>query len=552
MLVTSLFVFSFFYSCNQAPESDKEPALAIDSVILYENPMGIVFSQEEVGMMKEGLENNLRAYQMLREKSLPNEVAPALRFDPVYAYPGEAAPDRENNWNIPDNVALPENPSDLAFFTLPQLASLIRGGKISSEELTRFFLDRLRKYDPQLHCVISYTEEYALDYARKMDQEAKAGQWRGPLHGIPYGIKDLFAFPGYKTTWGAGPYKDQVLDTRATVIKKLEDAGAVLIAKLSLGALAMGDVWFNDTTRNPWNLDQGSSGSSAGSAAATAAGLVPFAIGTETLGSIVSPSTRCGVTGLRPSYGRVSRYGAMALSWSMDKVGPICKNAYDCALVFHCIYGPDQKDLTVKDLPFNYPEKLDVSSLRVGYYKKAFDEVYRGNKNDRQSLEVLRKMGIRLIPFDFPEAQPVEAMRIILTAEAAAAFDELTLSNRDTLLRRQDRYAWPNTFRIARFIPAVEYIQANRFRSLLMEDMDRLMRDFDVVVSPSYGGNQLLITNLTGNPCVVVPNGFDDRGSPTSISFIGKLFDEGTPLAFARLYQDATGFDELHPEAFSH
>jgi len=386
-----------------------------------------------------------------------------------------------------------------------------------------------------------------------MDAELAAGKDRGILHGIPFGAKDLFSFPGYPTTWGAGAYKDQVLEETAGIIKKLEEAGAILVAKTTLGALAMGDVWFADTTRNPWNLEEGSSGSSAGSASATSAGLVPFAIGTETWGSIVSPSTRCGTTGLRPTYGRVTRSGAMALSWSMDKVGPICRSATDCAIVFDAIRGLDPADKTLFDAGFSYPGKADLSTLRIGYFKSAFDQEYRGSKFDKQTLQVLKKLGAELIPVELERNDlPYFALSIILEAEAAAAFDELTRSNRDTLLVRQHRYAWPNLFRTARYITAVEYIQANRIRTDLIEDYNNRLKDFDVVITPSFeGGDQLLATNLTGHPVVVLPNGFKDSGSPTSISFLGNLFDEGTILAVAAAYQEATSFNKKRPPLFN-
>jgi Asp-tRNA(Asn)/Glu-tRNA(Gln) amidotransferase A subunit family amidase len=344
-----------------------------------------------------------------------------------------------------------------------------------------------------------------------------------------------------------------VLDEKAGVIQRLEEAGAILVAKTTMGALAMGDVWFADTTRNPWNLDEGSSGSSAGSASATAAGLLPFAIGTETWGSIISPSTRCGTTGLRPTFGRVTRTGAMALSWSMDKVGPICRSASDCAIVFDAIRGLDTADKTLIDAGFEYPGKVDLSKLRIGYLKSAFDDEYGVSRFDKQTLRTLKRLGAELIPVELDnKGMPYYAMSIILEAEAAAAFDELTRSNRDTLLVRQHRYAWPNMFRTARYIPAVEYIQANRIRTDLIEDYNNRLKDLDVVVMPSFdGGNQLLATNLTGHPVVVVPNGFKDSGSPTSISFLGNLFDEATILAVAATYQEATTFHQKHPVMFN-
>ncbi len=456
-------------------------------------------------------------------------------------------------WEIPEGVSRPDWEADLAFMSIPELASIIRSGEISCLALTEFFLNRLKKYDPQLHCVVTLTEEHAIEQAKKMDAELASGKDRGILHGIPFGAKDLFSFPGYPTTWGAGAYKEQVLDETAGIIMKLEEAGAILVAKTTLGALAMGDVWFADTTRNPWNLEEGSSGSSAGSASATAAGLVPFAIGTETWGSIVSPATRCGTTGLRPTYGRVTRSGAMALSWSMDKVGPLCRSATDCAIVFDAIRGLDMADKTLLDAGFTYPGEVDLSSLRIGYFKSAFDDDYEVSKFDNRTLRTLKKLGAELIQVELENDDlPYYAMSIILKAEAAAAFDELTRSNRDSLLVRQHRYAWPNLFRTARYITAVEYIQANRIRHDLIEDYHNRLKDFDVVVTPSLqGGNQLLATNLTGHPVVVVPNGFKDSGSPTSISFLGKLFDEGSILAVAAAYQEATSFNKKRPGAFS-
>jgi Asp-tRNA(Asn)/Glu-tRNA(Gln) amidotransferase A subunit family amidase len=540
---------------------------------------GLRFTHKERKMMLGDLRENADSYAKIREVTLDNSVPPAIRFDPVL--PGMSAEKQitapRGNGEGDNSLTLSHNPlpsrerdsseiglsptpplqtsaerpaglEDLAFAPVTKLAQFIRARKVTSTELTRMYLARLKKYGPRLECVITLTEDLALAQAARADEEIAAGHYRGPLHGIPYGAKDLLAVKGYKTTWGAKPYEDQVIDANATVIERLEEAGAVLVAKLTLGALAMGDVWYGGKTRNPWNTEQGSSGSSAGSAAATAAGLVGFAIGTETWGSIVSPSTRCGVVGLRPTFGRVSRAGAMALSWTMDKIGPICRSVEDCALVFEAIRGPDGRDLTVVDIPFNWDPDLGLDAVRVGYLKKAFDEDHKTKKNDDAALEVLRSAGLELVPFELPDNLPVEPLAIILSAEAAAAFDELTRSDRDDLLVRQDRGAWPNAFRQARFIPAVEYIQANRVRTLLMEAMAERMKDIDVYVAPSFGGNNLLLTNLTGHPAVVLPNGFDDKGSPTSISFIGGLYDEARTLRVALAYERATDFHTKHPE----
>ncbi len=411
------------------------------------------------------------------------------------------------------------------------------------------YLNRLKEYGPKLECVITLTEELAMEHARRADAEIAAGRYRGPLQGVPWGAKDLLAARRYKTTWGAKPFQDQVIDEDATVVKRLEDAGAVLVAKLALGALAWGDVWYGGETRNPWKLEQGSSGSSAGPASATAAGLVGFAIGTETWGSIVSPATRCGVTGLRPTFGRVSRHGAMALSWSMDKIGPMCRSVEDCALVFEAIYGPDGKDLSVVDAAFNWDAEYPVKRLRVGYLSSAFeddrdDEEWKAH--DEATLATLRSLGFQLVPIELPDL-PIDSLSFILSAEAGAAFDQLTRSDRDDLLVRQVRNAWPNVLRQSRLIPAVEYIQANRIRTLAMNAMAELMSRVDVYVTPAFGGGNLLLTNLTGHPCVVLPNGFREDGTPTSITFMGKLFGEAEVLALARAYQEATGFHRKHP-----
>ncbi|MFQ5739903.1 MAG: amidase [Acidobacteriota bacterium] len=513
---------------------------------------GLDFTDEERELMLEDLNNQLKGYGELHALHIDNSVAPALQFNPVLPdmkFARESKPIRRSQG---PELHLPSDQEELAFWPVTDLSRLIRSKRVSSMELTRLYLERLKRFDPVVHCVITLTEDLALEQARRADRELAAGRYRGPLHGIPWGAKDLLATRRYPTTWGAMPFKDQVLSEDATVVRRLEEAGAVLVAKLTLGALAWGDVWFGGKTRNPWNPEQGSSGSSAGPAAATAAGLVGFSIGTETLGSIVSPSTRCGVTGLRPTFGRVSRQGAMALSWSMDKIGPICRSVEDCALVLDAIYGPDGQDGSVIDLPFNWDAGIDVRKLRVGYLKSAFERE-SGNAemkaNEGAVLDKLREMGMELVEVKLPD-YPLRALRIILNAEAAAAFDELTRSNRDDLMVRQIRRAWPNVFRHSRFIPAVEYLQANRVRRMIMGAMEAGLSEVDVYVAPSFGSPNLLVTNLTGHPCAVVPNGFTGKGSPTSISFIGKLFGEAELLAVARAYQEATDFHRKHPAAF--
>lgn len=502
------------------------------------------FTQSEIDSLLPDLEDLQKAYVENRAKELPNSLSPALQFSPLVPGVQIDLTQKPVQFSNPGKVMMPKNKEDLAFYTVRQLAELIRTKQITSTELTKFFIERLKKYDPQLHCVITLTEDLALAQAKKADAEIAKGKYRGLLHGIPYGAKDLLSTKNYKTTWGAMPYKDQVLDYDATVIQRLEDAGAILVAKTTMGALAMGDVWFGGKTRNPWNTETGSSGSSAGSASAVSAGLLPFAIGTETLGSIVSPSTTCGTTGLRPTFGRVSKYGAMALVWSMDKIGPIARSVEDCAIVFNAIYGPDGKDLSVIPAPFNYNAKFDTKKLKIGYDKAAFERNSPFKAQDSLSLATLRSMGYELIPIELPEFPNIG---IILDAECAAAFDDLTLSNKDDLLVQQGRNAWPNTFRQARFIPAVEYIKANRLRTQLMLDMQKVFDQVDVYVHPSWASSSLRITNYTGQPCVVVPNGFQQNGRPTSISFTGKLFGEAELLSLAKAYQDQTDFHKKHP-----
>jgi Asp-tRNA(Asn)/Glu-tRNA(Gln) amidotransferase A subunit family amidase len=514
-----------------------------------EKIIGLEFTDVERDSMQSSLDEQLVNYQNIRKIDLANSVPPAILFNPIPV--GFEFPKEQNLVIFSDYsyTKLPEDINDLAFYSIGELAELIKTNHITSTELTKFFLERLKKYDPELHCIITLTEERALSQAKLMDEEIAAGKYRGMLHGIPFGAKDLLATKDYKTTWGATPFKDQVINEDATVIKKLEGAGAVLCAKLTMGELAWGDVWFGEMTRNPWDTSKGSSGSSAGSASSVSAGLLPFAIGTETWGSIVSPSTVCGTTGLRPTYGRVSRTGAMALSWSMDKIGTICRSTEDLAIVFNVINGQDGIDQTLYDVPFNYQPEIDFSKLKIGYLQSDFDKQYDFHKQDSVTLAKLKELGAELVPIELP-ALPVNDLAIILSAEAGAAFDELTRSNRDDLLVRQIKNAWSNVFRSSRFIPAVEYINANRIRFLLIQQMKKVMEEVDLYIAPSWEGDNLLLTNLTGHPCVVLPNGFAEDGTPTSITFIGRLFDEGRLIVFAKKYQDATDFNKKHPENF--
>ncbi len=525
-----------------AVAQDKEE-ITVGMIEQAENIAGLSFTAEEREEMVKRLNSFKEHYDNIRSLKISNDIPPAIYFNPVP--PGKTIEKKEAAFRFREaDVRMPDNIEDLAFYPVTSLAKLIKDRKVTSTALTKMYLARLKKYDPVLHCVVSFTEERAMESARRADEEISSGKYRGPLHGIPWGAKDLFAVKGYKTTWGAEPYKDQTIDLDAALVSKLDEAGAVLVAKLTLGALAMGDNWFGGKTRNPWNPEQGSSGSSAGPGSAVAAGLVGFAIGTETLGSIVSPSRRCGVSGLRPTFGRVSRHGAMALCWSMDKIGPMCRTVEDCAVVFNYIYGPDGKDLSVSDIPFSWDYSCDIKKLRVGFFQEYLDSE---PENDRQrvfkksytdALETLRSLGVNLVEIEEPDF-PAGSLRFILSSEAAAAFDELTMSKRDELLKSN---GWAAIFRRHRFIPAVEYIQANRARTLLMNKADKLFDKCDVFV-----GSLLTLTNLTGHPEVVIPNGFRENGTPYSINFTGKLYGETELLSLARAYQEATGHHLKHP-----
>jgi Asp-tRNA(Asn)/Glu-tRNA(Gln) amidotransferase A subunit family amidase len=550
IIVATALVTAFGCSLWFGPRPDGK--ITDDDVHAAQKLLALDLTDDEIDTLLADVRDNAEDFEFMHQYTLKNEVPPALLFNPV---PKGFAVDTSSvalEWDIPTEVPLPVNRDELAFYSILELASLLRSQQITSMELTQLYLDRIRRYDDTLLSVITVTEELALEQARRADEEIQQGEYRGPLHGIPYGVKDLLAVEGYKTTWGANTHKNQMIDETATVVKKLEDAGAVLIAKLTSGALARGDVWFGGTTKNPWDLTQGASGSSAGSASAVVAGLVGFAIGTETMGSISSPSTRCGASGLRPTFGRVSRHGVMTLSWSLDKVGPICRSAEDAALVFDAIRGADANDQTTVEASFAYDSDIDLSNLRIGFVEKYFEKDTTAQSNNEQALATLRELGADLKPVDLPDSStlPVKVLSLIMYAEAGAAFDDLTRSNLDDSLVRQDERSRPNALRQSRFIPAVEYIQANRYRYQLVQAMDSLMQQYDVIVTPTRGGRQLLITNMTGHPVVVVPIGFDDEGHPQSITFIGNLYDEATILEVAHAYQQATDVEDQYPEFF--
>jgi len=527
---------------------EGEP-ITIDTIAMAEKIAGVTFTDSQREMLVEDLIEHLDHYQAIREMNLSNGVAPAFVLKP---FRSEEYIRHEGTFQWqPKPVDRPTDADTLAYLSVAELSYLLKNRLVTSMELVDLYMSRLRRYDDVLQAVVTYTEELARKEAADADRELDAGDWRGPLHGVPYGAKDLLSVKEYRTTWGAQPYEHQVLDEDATVVKKLREAGAVLLAKLSLGALAWGDVWYKGQTKNPWNIEQGSSGSSAGPGATVAAGLVGFAIGSETHGSIVSPSTRNGITGFRPSFGTVSRFGAMTLSWTMDKLGPMARSAEDCALIYEAIRGYDPRDATTLETSFPYNATIDITTFRIGYLRDAFE----GNDADKTTLETVRKMGVSLIPVAFPDDQPVEAMLLTLDAEAAAAFDELTRSGGTDEMVRQTKNAWPHVFRRSRLMPAVEFIQANRARTLLMQRVDEALRDVDVLISPSFRGGTLAITNLTGHPCVCLPNAFrpledapeSPRKRPSSITFIGNLYKDAEVLLLARAYQRVTDFHRRRP-----
>jgi Asp-tRNA(Asn)/Glu-tRNA(Gln) amidotransferase A subunit family amidase len=535
------------------PAGRPDDALTTADLATAERVQGLEFSEDARERMLEDVQARLASLDAIRQADLPNDLPPALNLDLGLSRAPRPAPGPGWRPNISSERGRPDSDEDLAFAGIASLAAMLRGGAVTSVELTELYLDRLRRLDPTLLAVVTLTEERALAQAKRMDAELASGVDRGPLHGIPWGAKDLLAVAGYPTTWGTEPYRDQVIERDAAVVERLDEAGAILVAKLTLGELAWGDVWFGGMTRNPWNPDQGASGSSAGPGAAVAAGMVPFAIGSETYGSIVSPSTRNGITGFRPTFDRVPTRGAMALSWSMDKLGPMTRSAHDAALVFQAIRGADHP-LEHPDPDFPFDPAGDLADLRVGYLASGFEagEGASGDA-DREMLEVVRGLGVRLTPVELPTETPLAPLLVILEAEAAAAFDELTRTSGLDRMARQERQSWPNVFRHARHIPAVEYINANRLRTRLMRHMTALFEDVDVLLTPTFGNAGLLITNLTGHPAVVIPSGFlpvenhPDRRSPHTIMFMGPLWQDHHPLRLAHAVQQVTDFHQRRP-----
>lgn len=544
----NLILFLAFFACNLNAQTKSD---SIEQVIIFGKYLNIDLTQDEADSLLGNLRNQKRNISRLHEASVPNQLPFPFGFHPNSGNLSAAGKHSPSGWEPPENIKLPSNREELAFYSISELAALLRSKQISSVELTELFINRLKKYGDSLYCVISLTDSIAFEQAKKADEELKNGIDRGLLHGIPYGLKDLFFVKGTKTTFGSLIYENQESETDAFVYLKLKEAGAVLCAKLSMGELAYGDRWFGGLTRNPWNLSQGSSGSSAGSASAVAAGLLPFAIGTETYGSIISPSIRCGTVGLRPSFGAISRTGAMVLSWSLDKIGPICRNVKDAAIVFDYIKGTDNTDPSSIDYSFNYVPVSKVSTLKIGYA-----ENYYKNTNKEslpfKLISLLKDNNVPLIASNFPDSGSYDSglISIIIGAESAAAFDELTRTNKDDLIIRQDKAFWPNSFRGARFIPAVEYINANRHRYTLIQKINNYMKDFDVVIIPGPGGASLAITNLTGHPMISLPIGLDNNGRPVSITLVGKMYEEGPMLALAEKIQQITGFHNHKPPIF--
>jgi Asp-tRNA(Asn)/Glu-tRNA(Gln) amidotransferase A subunit family amidase len=519
--------------------------------------LGLDFENTEIDMMLRRVNASLSGYEAVRKIEVPYDTEPAFAFHPGLPdrVPGKG-PARFEPAIGPRTTKAPKDLEELAFLRVTELAPLVKSRAVSSTDLTKMYLGRLKKYSPKLLSVVNFAEDLALKQASDADAEIKRGRYRGPLHGIPFGVKDLFDTKGITTTWGAEPFENRIPTYDATCVERLYKAGAVLLAKLSMGALAMGDQWFRGQTKSPWptqaakekgEYDRGSSGSSAGSAASTAAGLVGFSLGTETLGSIVSPSTACGTTGLRPTYGRISRHGAMALSWTMDKIGPICRGVEDCALVLNATYGPDGHDRSVGSDPFHWEPRKPVKSLRVGVLKD-FERLEGDQKKlYDQALSDLKNAGVEMTPVEYKEE--LAGIRYLLDAEGAAAFDDITRDGKVRTLRRQGPGDWPNTFRSSRLVPAVEYIRAQRIRTLLLEKFEKFMADWDVIVLAPNNG-LLTTTNLTGNPQVVMKCGFLN-GIPRSISFLGKIYDEGSPLRVALAYEQATQWHKMNPTLFA-
>jgi Asp-tRNA(Asn)/Glu-tRNA(Gln) amidotransferase A subunit family amidase len=534
---------------------------------------GIELTEAERTAMVETANRNLARYEELRAIEIPNDVSPPFHFSPLV--PGLVVDKTKHPFRLstPPAVKRPAQFEDVAFWPLRHLAELVRTKQVTSSELTEMYLARLHRYNPKLNNVVTFLDDVGRAEAKRADQEIAAGKYKGPLHGIPWGAKDIIAVKGYKTTWGSPAFKDQVLDYDASVVEMLRDAGAVLIAKLATGELASGDTWFGGLTRSPWNLNFGSSGSSAGPSSATAAGCVAFGIGTETGGSILSPAARCGLAGLRPTFGRISRYGVMALSWTQDRLGPLCRYAEDCAIVMQAIARPDGRDMSVSDIPFNWDATLDIKKLRVGYVKESFDDLTKPalKTNALQTLETLRSLGVQqFIPITVPEAANIGGLGV----ESTVFFDGFARAGRMKTARGGGRTN-------GRLIPAVDYLQSQRVRMMMMMKLAEATANVDVYVvapnnsapgdaggpaiapetpgappapaepsrPPTTGQRHFTMANLACYPAINIPNGFSEAGNPTNVTFFARPFGEMALLALAKTYQDAAGFHLKHPTA---
>jgi Asp-tRNA(Asn)/Glu-tRNA(Gln) amidotransferase A subunit family amidase len=536
----------------QQTASPNAAAITPDDVKTFEKVSGRKFTDADRVQMARSLARNRVNATSVRSSALPETVMPAVHFDPRQL--GFKMPRIRSGFRLSDasEVTLPATEEQIAFLGAVELGRLLRVGKITSTRLTQIYLDRLRTYGPRLNCLVTLTEELALRQAARADRELKEGKSRGPLHGVPFGVKDLLATKGIRTTFGAKPFENQVFDYDATVVSRLEAAGAVLIGKLSMGELAMGDVWFGGTTRCPWNPTRGASGSSAGSCAATAAGLVGFAIGTETLGSIVSPSVRNGTTGLRPTFGRVSRHGAMALSWTMDKIGPIARRVEDCAAILQAIAGPDDRDLTLIDAPLQWNPKSDVRKIKVGIDEQSFASISANTSRKKfydDALGMLKKMGVVFKPIKLPiMTDATRALStIFINAEGASSFQKLLDDGGLSQLAQQEDGSWPNTFRTAATISAADYLTAMRIRAQLQQQMMAALSDVDVYVAAPLSGSTIYLTNLCGQPTVVTRCGMDGD-TPVCIEFVGNLFREDAALRLAFAYEQATDWNKRWPD----
>jgi Asp-tRNA(Asn)/Glu-tRNA(Gln) amidotransferase A subunit family amidase len=534
-----------------------------------ERLMGVHYTADERQMMLDNLEGQIASAAARRTVTLGNDEPMATRFDP--RLPSFAMPSPEGPVAFSDQgaVPLPADDEDIAFAPLTHLSAWLRGGALTSRRLTEIYLARIEALNKDLECFATVTADLALAEADAADKLLAAGVWLGPLHGVPYGLKDLFDTKGIVTGWGAEPFQNRVPDSDAVIVERLRAAGAVLLGKTTVGALAYNDIWYGGVTRNPWNLNEGSSGSSAGSASATAAGLCGFSIGTETLGSITSPSQRCGTTGLRPTFGRVPRTGGMALCWTLDKVGPICRSVEDTAMVLAALNGADIGDLSSIAAPFHFDHAAPWKGLRVGYLPEAFGE--GATEVDHAALQAVRDLGLEVAEVSLPDL-PYGALMNILYAEAAAAFEELTLTDTDDTLTWQDTGAWPNTFRKARFLSAVDHVQLDRLRLKVMKALDDLFREIDVLVGPFMTGPMLVASNFTGHPCLHLRAGFFDTGTrgkaslgagklnvgevddsgktftvPQGFSLWGRLFEEGPILNLGMALEAHLGVAERRP-----